>query len=507
MIVGLWWALACAPAPEPDPLDVAWGVLQAQRPHLHASEAALGLTPDEPEPAVPVVAPLDGREAGVRRAHGQVVLDGVRREYFASIDEAAWSAAAAEALGVGTGARPEAVLDAAMAAGRPEAEVVVWGVEAALASLDPYTRPVWPAQVAGWEQHHEGVVVGIGADLDVLVDGEVNVLSVWPAGPAFAAGLHQGDALVTVDGVEVAGLDDAQARVAGEAGSEVLLEVRREGEDAVRRLAVVRQPVPVETVMGWVRRPGLEGAHGYDLALPQLPGAVYLRVAAFRPDTDEALLALVDGHDGSVEGVVLDLRGNAGGDVQAAVNLVDAWLDEGTVATMSGRAAPLPEPPEPGVLAWNQAAPGGPFVGVPTVVLVDQGTASAAEIAAGALQQLAGAHVIGAPTLGKGASQALRGDAAAGVAWQVTNLVWALPSGQVLTRGQGIVPDEALVPSLAERWQVRHQARVRSHPTVHADGSPQTWRGPTGRPELPTLAGDPGVVAALRWLREAGGGG
>lgn len=495
-LLALWVACAPAPAPAPDALDVAWGTVQAQRPLLHAAEASLGAVP-EPAPVGP--APLDGREAGVTLAHGRVVLEGVRAEYRTGIDETAWAAAASAALGVAEAPRPEAAVEAAIAAGRAESDAVVLGVEAALAALDPYTRPVWPVQVAGWEQHHDGVVVGIGAEVDVLAPGEVAVRTVGPGGPALATGLHQGDVLLAIDDVPVAGLDDARARLAGAPGTGVALEVRR--GDAPLTFEVPREAVPQETVMGWRRA---EGSEGFVLDLPHVPGGIYLRVSAFRPDTDEALLALVDAHGGPVDAVVLDLRGNGGGDVQAAVNVVDAWLDEGTVATMTGRRAPRPEPPEPGVLAWNQAAPGGPFVGRPTVVLVDQGTASAAEIVAGALQQLAGAHVIGAPTVGKGASQALRGDAGLGVAWQVTNLAWALPDGTVLAAGQGIVPDEALVPSLGERWQVHHQAQRREHPTVHADGSPQTWRGATVRPELPTLAGDPGVLAAERWLRAQG---
>jgi carboxyl-terminal processing protease len=486
------WALwaACAPTEAPDPVDVAWGVVQAQRPLLHALEASL-VPPEEPtEPSDEGLS----RSEGVTRAHGQAVLDGVRAEYRAPIDEKAWAAAASEALGVEAAERPEEAIQRAIDGGRPEPVAVVIGVEAALAELDPYTRAIWPAELAGWEQHHAGVVVGVGLEVDELVAGQVHVTTVWPQGPAFEAGVRQGERLVAVDDQPVTDLRQARAVLAGAPDTPARLGLV--SGETERSVAVPRREVAVPTVTGWNRRDD----HGYDLELPWGEGLVYVRLSAFRSDTDEALLGLLESHGRVPRGIVLDLRGNGGGDVQAAVNVVDAWLDEGTVATMEGLRAPRPEPPEPGVLAWNQAAPGGPAVGVPTVVLVDQGTASAAEIVAGALQQLAGAHVIGAPTLGKGSSQALRGDASLGVGWQVTNLAWALPSGQVLVHGQGVQPDERLVPSLGERWQVRHMAQVREHPTVHADGSEQVWLGSSVRPELPVLAADPGVVAAARWL-------
>ena len=443
---------------------------------------ALGLIPEPP----PALAPLDGRQQGVGLAHGKAVLDGVRAEYVTPIEEAGWATAARDVLGE-AGDSPEAVITAAVAAGRPADEAVVMGVEAALGALDGHTRAVWPAQVAAWTRHHAGVQVGIGLDLHEPTPGRVAVKTPWPGGSAYAAGVHQGDRLVAVDGQPVTTLDEAQVAIAGEVGGTAALDLLR-GEQPLT-LSVPRAETPQATVRGWARRDD----HGYDLAVA--PGVAYLRVLAVRPDTDDQLLALVG--DTRWEGVVVDLRGNGGGDVQAAVHLVDAWIDEGEVAHMVGRRAPRPDPPEEGMLAWNQTRPGGPFVGVPTVVLVDRDTASAAEIVAGALQQLAGAFVIGETTHGKGSSQALRADAEVGVAWQVTNLSWALPDGRVLAPGSGVVPDVKMQTSPAETWQLRRLAAQREHPLRHADGSSMAWRGPSVRAELPALAGDAFVLEAL----------
>jgi len=510
---------ACAPAPGPDPavaeLSARRAAVEPLRHQLHALErelvlgqlqaaratgdpaalrevvgvaVQLGLV-EAPPPSPPAV---DARVEGVTRAQGVAVLDGVRAEYVDPIEEGAWGGAAAEALGVAAGGSPEAAIDAAIAAGRASDEAVVVGVEAALASLDAHTRPVWPSQLGRWSQRHAGVQVGVGVTLHEPTRGMVEVRTLAPAGPAWSAGVRQGDQVLAIDGAEVAGLDDARRGLAGPEGEEVLLRLGRGGDTL--EVSLVRAAVPEETARGWRRRPD----HRFD---PEVAESVaYLRVTAVRPDTDDQLLALAG--DAAWEGVILDLRGNAGGDVQASVHLVDAWLDEGVVAQMVGRAAPRPPPPEAGVLAWNETRPGGPFVGVPTVVLVDRQTASAAEIVAGALQQLAGAHVVGEPTHGKGSSQALRADADLGVAWQVTNLAWALPDGRVLAHGQGVQPDDVWTMSPAERWQLRRLALQREHPVVHADGSEMRWSGPAVRPELPALPFDPLIVEALLWLRQ-----
>ncbi len=116
------------------------------------------------------------------------------------------------------------------------------------------------------------------------------------------------------------------------------------------------------------------------------------------------------------------------------------------------------------------------------------------------LQQRAGAAVIGAPTAGKAVSQALRADDALGVAWQVTNLAWALPDGTTLVAGEGVTPDVAYEPSPAESWQTARQAAMREAPKQHPDGTPVPWLGPRVGEGFPELSDDPMVLRARRHL-------
>jgi carboxyl-terminal processing protease len=503
VIIASW--LACAdPRPDGDPWAAQRAVAAAQRPLLRAAEGelvlaslqaarragddaaearALALAVDGGWLEQPVAGhsarPLDGREVGVTLAHGRAVLDGFRAELWREVDEVAWATATAAALGVAAGASPEGAISAAIDAGRAESEVVVVGVEAAIAAVDPAGRVVWPAEVAAWEQHHAGFSVGVGLEVYAPAPGVVAVASVDPLGPAWAAGVHVDDTIAAIDGAPPGSVEEAEVALAGPEGTTAAVTVGR--GDETLNLDLVRAAVPEVSVRGERRRDD----QGFD---PRwFDDVAWVHITGFRPDTDEELAAMVG--SGPWSSVVLDLRGNGGGDVQAALNVVDAWLDEGILAGMSGRRAPLPEAPTDGAAAWNEAVPGGPFVGAKTLVLVDQETASAAEIVAGALQELAGATVIGAPTFGKGSSQGLRADPS-GVAWQVTNMVWTLPSGRPLTPGQGIAPDLLSPPTAAERWQVARLTARREAPTRHEDGSVARWVGPDVSASLPTLIDD-----------------
>jgi carboxyl-terminal processing protease len=442
---------------------------------------------------------------GVTISLGDRVLAGVRAEYVVAPDEAAMAEAAgrrlgwvAEALGVEGApvAGPvEARIAGAIDAGVPEPIAVAEGVEGALGALDAYSRAVWPAEIAAWSQHHEGVYVGVGVELVDAPDGRVLVDVPVPGGPAWAAGLRQGDVVLRVGGAAVASAEDAAARLRGDEGTTVAVDVERAGEPMA--FEVARAPIVPETVRGWQRRDD----NGWDLEVA--PGVAWVHVSAFRPHTDEDFDALLQGH--APTGVVIDLRGNGGGDVMAAVNIADRFVADGILAQLQGRTIAPPEAGE-GEAAWNEALEGHALEGVPVVVLVDRHTASAAELLAGALRERVGAKLVGERTFGKGLSQALRGDDATGVAWQVTTGTWTLPSGAPLEAPggeRGLAPDVEVTLSAAERFQVDVLRRQREHPRSHADGSPIRYLGSVGRPDLPRLGDDPPLRAALRALAAA----
>lgn len=423
---------------------------------------------------------LHRMEAAVERRFARMAASGAVRATFPS-----WNG---NADGEGILGR----IDGAVAAGLPVAVAAGEGVDAALAALDSYTIAVWPSSVSGWEEHHGGAYVGVGVELVDAPDGRVVVAVPAVGGPAWRAGVHAGDQVMEVDGVEAhAGAVDVTDHLRGEAGSTVVVAVRR-GDDRVV-FDLVREEIREDTVRGYVRT-----ANG-DWDPWIAPGVAFVRITSFRPHTDEELDELL-GSPARV--VILDLRGNGGGDVMAAVNIADRFVAEGELAFLGGRTIPPPEGGENGELPWNVAVPGHSLEGVPVYVLVDRETASAAELVAGALRERAGAVLVGERTFGKGLAQALRVDSELGVGWQVTNGTWMLPSRRMLQepggKPSGLDPDVPLALSPAERLQVETMRRRRELPTVHPDGTPVRDLGIVSRDELPTLSADPQLVAALK---------
>ncbi|MBX2802320.1 MAG: PDZ domain-containing protein, partial [Myxococcales bacterium] len=452
---------------------------------------------------------------GVTLTHGAAVLRGVRKEYLVEPDEQAMAEAAHRRLGWVAQARaiawPESspqtvedVLELAVAASIPEAVAVGEGVEAALASLDAFTRPVWPREIASWERHHAGVMVGVGLGVLDAPDGTVIVDVPWLGSPAWEADVRQRDQVMAVDDVSVADLDPPRAAsvqrlLAGEPGSTVEVTLARPGASAAHAVHIERGPWPEQTVTGFARHTD----NTWSPWLDEDAGIAFVRISAFRPSTHHDFDALLA--DLTPRALILDLRGNPGGDVNAAAHVTDRFVADGIVADLVGRAI---EPPElaDGEVSWNTALPGNHLEAVgELVVLIDEDTASAAELVAGALRERRGAILVGAESVGKGLSQGLRTDEGAGVAWQVTTGTWTLPSGTPLETPQGpsgLVPDRTVALSAAEGFQVSVLRRQREQLVTHRDGTPVAYLGEVGRPELPTLPADPQIATAVMLLTE-----
>lgn len=466
---------------------------------------AIGLLGGPPDPGAqvarafgPSLAATRARAAGATVPYGQAIWAGVSQTWVDPVDEAAVAAEVREQLGriaadpgfraswgpveVPPGDRVAALLGGLRGAHWPEDVGTVAIVDAATAALDPWTRPVWPSERVAWEAHFAGVSLGIGVDLTAAPSGAVVVAMPEVGGPAWQAGVHAGDTLLAVDGRRPDGVPAAESALAGPPGSVVRLTLER--ADQERTIPVTRGVVPETTVFGW-RRDG----EGWDPWARE--GVAWVRISAFRPDTDEAFDALTE-HLGP-EVLVLDLRGNGGGDLGAALHVADRLVGDGPLVHLEGRTLSEPAPGPNGELPWNVAAPGHALEGTPVVVLVDGRTASAAEIVAAILHERAGAVVLGEPTFGKLRSQALRDDPATGAAWQVTTGRWRV--GAPLER---VEPDLALPLTPAERRNADELTLRRELPAVHPDGSPLVWVGEVARRDLPTLSEDPWVPWALR---------
>jgi carboxyl-terminal processing protease len=300
---------------------------------------------------------------------------------------------------------------------------------------DRYAAYYDTTDYAQFQRLLDGRYSGVGLWLGRVPSGHVEVTSVLPDSPAAAAGLRVGDTLVDVAGDPVDGVPvgDVVRRMHGAPGTTVAITVRRSGEIEtlhLRRADLVSQDVSSDLVAASVGR---------------------VRVAAFtRGSGREVRAALARLRKQHVTGLVLDLRGNPGGLLDEGVDVASAFLDKGTVVSYRGR----------GVETKTYDVVGHGDVTTPLVVLVDAGTASAAEVVAGALQDRNRALVVGSRTYGKGSVQQplVLSD---GSAIEVTVARYFTPSGRSVDQ-VGIAPDVDLPAGYDGAAAVRRAVEVLS---------------------------------------------
>jgi carboxyl-terminal processing protease len=264
-----------------------------------------------------------------------------------------------------------------------------------------------------------GVYPGVG--IEVAAEGEaIKVLRPIEGSPAERAGIHAGDLILRIDGTAVGpDLDSAISRMRGREGSIVRLSVRRTGNALPIDFTLKRAQVAVHSI----ERQTLE------------PGYGYVRITNFSEttaqDMNKAITALQHASPQGLKGLVLDLRNNPGGVLEAAVDVSDAFLDDGIIVTAEGRTADA--------RFRMDATRGDVLGGNPLVVLVNGGSASAAEIVAGALQDHHRATLVGHTTYGKGTVQTVI-PISEGRALKITTSRYFTPSGASIQE-KGITPD------------------------------------------------------------------
>jgi len=286
------------------------------------------------------------------------------------------------------------------------------------------------------------------------VDGTLRIIAPIDDTPASRAGIKPGDTIVKIDGtaVDSENIDDMFKKLRGDPGSKIVLTILHEKSDKPVDMSLVRERISVTSVK--VRE--LE------------PGYAYVRLSQFQDDTASDLekkLGELVKKNGQQRGVVLDLRSNPGGLLTAAVGVSDAFLDSGTIVTTRGRL-------QDANLSFT-AHPGDLLNGAPMVVLVDNGTASAAEIVSGALKDNHRALIIGRRTFGKGVVQTvLPLDAEHAV--KITTARYYTPSGTSI-QAEGIKPDIALADLAVNKADsaaslIGSEADLRNH-LANEDGS------------------------------------
>ncbi len=296
-------------------------------------------------------------------------------------------------------------------------------IDGMLNQLDPFTMYVPPARREEFDRMLEGTFKGVGIQLNQLPAGQWEITTPIDGSPAFKAGVMAGDVILKVNGESIDGLriDEVIRKISGEAGSSVTLQLRRiTGQDLT--LTMKREEINVPTVKGFQRN----GDNSWDYYVSQPRKIAYLRITQFTPTTTADIKPILDEllKDG-MKGLILDLRWNPGGQLDQAVRIVDLFISKGTIVITRGRNRPedVKTATAPGTLPY-----------FPMIVLVNEHSASAAEIVAGSLMDNNRAAVLGARTYGKGSVQEVIPLDGNSGELKLTVAYYYLPSGRLVHR-------------------------------------------------------------------------
>ncbi len=320
-----------------------------------------------------------------------------------------------------------------------EKKLITDAISGMVSSLDPHSQYFDKKSFKEFREGTTGRFVGVGIEI-TMEEGLVKVVSPIEGSPAFRAGLKSGDLITKVDDTAVKGLtlSEAVKRMRGEPNTRVVLTIFRKDESRTFPVTIVREEIKTQSVKGKVVEPGY----------------AWLRVSQFQERTVEDFakkLEEIHQQAPQLKGLVLDLRNDPGGLLDAAVALSAAFLpDNATVVSTNGqlaesksvyKAAPQfylrrggPDP-----IARMTERTQGVFRKVPMVVLVNEGSASASEIVAGALQDHKRAQIMGSQTFGKGSVQTVR-QLGPETALKITTARYYTPSGRSI-QAKGILPD------------------------------------------------------------------
>ncbi len=301
-------------------------------------------------------------------------------------------------------------------------------IKGMLSGLDPHSAYLDEREFRDLQVGTSGEFGGLGIEVG-MEDGFIKVIAPIDDTPASRAGIRAGDLIIRLDDTPVKGmtLSDAVNKMRGKRGTDITLTIMRDGVEGPQRITITRDIIRVQSVRSELLEPGFG----------------YVRITNFQARTARDLVRAVEGlqEKGPLKGLVLDLRNNPGGVLNGAVGVSDAFLDGGLIVYTEGR------------LQESQfrytASPGDVAGGVPMVVLVNEGSASASEIVAGALQDHRRAVIMGSPTFGKGSVQTIL-PLAQDTAIKLTTARYFTPDGRSI-QAEGIQPDIRIEPLTVTR--------------------------------------------------------
>lgn len=352
-------------------------------------------------------------------------------------------------------------------------QLVEAAINGMLTSLDPHSSYMNPKGYDDMKVQTRGEFGGLGIEVS-QENGFIKVVSPIDDTPASKAGLKPGDLIISLNGESVQGLslNEAVEKMRGPIGSELKLTIRREGRDPFD-VTLARASIKVQSVRGRLE--------GEDVG--------YVRITSFTEQTESGLIKAVDqikSQAGTkLKGLVLDLRRNPGGLLDQAVAVSDAFLDKGEIVSTRGRL--------PDSASRFNAKPGDIMAGMPVVVLIDEGSASASEIVAGALQDHRRAVLLGTKSFGKGSVQTITPLGQYG-ALRLTTALYFTPSGRSI-QAEGINPDIVVPPARVEVVDTgprRGEASLRGalrNPNAPRESTPAVQPAPSGPDTAPPTPG------------------
>ena len=366
-------------------------------------------------------------------------------------------------------------------------ELIEGAIKGMLASLDPHSSYLKPESFKDLQIETKGSFTGVGIEITIK-DGVIVVVSPIEGTPAYKAGIKAGDKIVKIDGESTQDMTlmDAVKLLRGKKGTTVTVSIFRKGWREVRKITITRDEIPLHSVKAEMLAPG----YGY------------VRVSSFQANTGKDVRGAIQRlqGQGALKGLILDLRNNPGGLLDQAVRVSDLFLTKGMIVYTKGRLK------EQNI---EYTAHRGPDYTFPLVVLVNEGSASASEIVAGALQDRGRAIILGTQTFGKGSVQTVfpMGN---GAGLRLTTARYYTPNGTSI-QAKGITPDVVVPyapPEEEERPKALREKDLKHHLENDTDGGEKGGAAKAkaaededGRKETNALAADNQVQTALALLK------
>ncbi len=298
-------------------------------------------------------------------------------------------------------------------------DLITEAVKGMVSSLDPHSAYLTPEEYKDLQVETKGTFSGVGIEI-TMRDGVLTVVSPIEGTPAYKAGVQPGDRIIKIDSKLTKGMNlmAAVKAIRGPKGSKVVLTMLREGAGKLLDISIVREMIPLRSVRYFL----LEDGYGY------------IRLSNFQEDTTEELIKALNALQSQkkpLKGLVLDLRNDPGGLLQEAISVSDQFLSDGVIVSTKGRL--------PSQDMVFKATPNLTAGNYPIICLINNGSASASEIVAGALQDHNRAVILGIQSFGKGSVQTIIPLEDKG-ALRLTTARYYTPSGRAI-QAKGIDPD------------------------------------------------------------------